>query len=154
MPRQQATANDSILFIDVDGVLRPVSGYDGKMDMDCVKRLNALCRILDAKIVISSTWRWTWSLARFNTLFEGRVIDVTPDVPPYLAGNYERWDEIQAWLADNPTPRRWLAIDDRADLFPPRCRHVHLTNPDIGLTQEDIVAIGTRLRKPKTAITA
>jgi len=140
------TEQQPVLFVDVDGVLRIKRPYDGKLDPLCVSHLNAISRKTDARIVITSTWRWSWSIAQFNELLDGRVIGITPDVPPAYAGEYSRFSEIRAWLGLHPEIKRWLAIDDDVEGFHPHCQHVHLTDPSIGLTSDDVQKIFVLLK--------
>lgn len=135
-----------ILFLDIDGVMRPDGPSDNRLDPACVQRLNGLAAHLDARIVISSTWRWVWSKERFNAALEGRVIGMTPDVPQDPRGEApERWQEIQAWIGIYGQPRRFLALDDKPKGFPRGCAHVHYTQPKTGLVDADVEAIARRM---------
>ncbi len=91
-----------LIFLDIDGVLN--HGYDpsrvqpstewGGPDLDagfdycvesCVNALNALIRATGAKIVISSSWRYKYTLDELRNILhdqfgvEGDIIAVTPD---------------------------------------------------------------------------
>ncbi len=135
-----------IIFLDIDGVMRPDGPSDNRLDPACVQRLNALAERLDARIVISSTWRWVWSMERFNAALEGRVIGITPDVPQDpLGGAPERWQEIQGWIRSNGHPRRFIALDDKPNGFPKSCAHVYYTDSKTGLVDGDVEAIARRL---------
>lgn len=129
-----------VLFVDVDGVLRPDGPFDGKLRRRCVERLNRLADSADAGIVISSTWRWIWPVARFNAVLGGRVIGITPDLAPQQEGPFPRYAEIRAYLKQDPTIQRWLALDDRSRDFPPHVIGVNvlITDGTSGLTDADV----------------
>ena len=54
MAREENTA--IFIFLDVDGVLNQLQG-NYYLDSNCIKQLSRLCKKLDAKIVLSSSWR-------------------------------------------------------------------------------------------------
>lgn len=140
-----------IIFLDIDGVMRPKGVYDAKVDNQCAGHLKALCRVVDARIVISSTWRWVWTMEEFNAIFEGRVIGITPDVLPADSTGHDRMDEIRAWMRRNGEPDQWIALDDDHLGFPPGANRVHFTNSACGLTRQDALAIISALRRPVSA---
>jgi len=108
-----------IIFLDIDGVLNCENAYhedECKYVGDLVshqafyskskKLLNELIANTQAKIVISSTWRFSgiewmrkvWEEEQMN----GEIIDITPHLR-YLdkfKGSVERGSEIKYWLED------------------------------------------------------
>jgi hypothetical protein len=117
-----------ILFLDFDGVLHPEHmGESTPADVVfChLPRFESVMRDFPAvKIVISSMWRYDFSLdelkARFSPDIAVRIIGTTPMTnrtdAPYVPARREK--EILAWLADSgcdATP--WLALDDAAWQF-------------------------------------
>lgn len=77
----------------------------------------------DAKVVLSSTWRYD-PAGLFSAKHWGiPFIDVTPDLP-----KRPRRDEVLAWLKDHPDVTRYVIIDDEDDelddlpLFQPSAR--------------------------------
>lgn len=107
----------NIIFLDIDGVLNCQLHYEkrkaeGKLNSDdyplseiCRERvswLNSLCEDINAKVVISSTWRHSGLeyckdvLQRSGATFD--IIDVTPSLryPGAVRGN-----EIKAWIENN-----------------------------------------------------
>ena len=126
-----------ILFLDFDGVMHPVN----QLDLFC--REEHLARVLrdfqGVEIVISSSWRETHTLKNMLTFFltdlRSRIVGVTPvieirdavDVPGV------RWREINKYLtATGNQHRRWVALDDAPELFPPRCTQLVLCDGNLG----------------------
>src|SRR5471030_668875 len=144
-----------ILFLDVDGVLHPEANYDSSLLLCNLHVLEGvLRRHPDVDVVISSTWRETWTLAELQALFSPdispRITDVTPrwqDIQDESAyGTYVRHAEIEAWLrSHNRTWEKWLAVDDQKHLFKPFCKNLFVTNSATGLTEADCEALAQRL---------
>jgi len=85
--------------------------YD--LDRECVHVLNRLVQFTSAKVVISSTWRTTFSqkdleehLGTFG--FVGDVLGVTP----CKMSLYWRDEEVRMWMEDNKYTGDYLVIDD------------------------------------------
>lgn len=111
-----------ILFLDIDGVLK----CKGDKDIDPIKvaRLNRITDATGACIVISSTWRssYTHDLAGMKARMlkyniKAPVVGMTPDfVTPtdgrILLANGTRADEIRAWL-DNDHIAQFIVLDDQ-----------------------------------------
>ena len=128
-----------ICFIDIDGVFYTEQSYfywdlqeDGERksklaaERFCpisISNLNYLCQqVPELNIVISSTWRTSFSLDDLRILFgeEGfkyidRIIDITP--VQRLRGD-GRELEIEAWLKEHPEVKDWVAVDDHAYAIP------------------------------------
>ncbi|MCB1743366.1 MAG: hypothetical protein KDK91_23520 [Gammaproteobacteria bacterium] len=142
-----------LVFLDIDGVLRPMSAPAGRFHPPCLERFQSVVRDFEAlEIVISSDWRWRAPrqvlLGMFAEDVQQRIIGVTPLLP----GSYEgsRYREILAFIEEHRTlggSRRvpagrqwtgepgqvaWLAIDDSDVLFPSTLldRHLLLTDPE------------------------
>jgi HAD domain in Swiss Army Knife RNA repair proteins len=134
-----------ILFLDFDGVLHPVGGGPAGSQFSRCRLLEDLLRepaLAAVRIVISSTWREAYSLARLRQVFapdlRERVIDVTPELPEHH-GPHGRHREIQVWLAGHPEVAHWVAVDDSRSQFPPGLdMHAVFTDPRRGLTGSDI----------------
>lgn len=107
----------NIVFLDIDGVLcswkdMGKRAADGQRPFkkDAIKYLNRIIELLDAKIVISSTWRKTRTIDDFKKLFDGRgikgeVIGLTDEL------DTGRADEIQKWIDENEVDY-FIIIDD------------------------------------------
>ena len=153
-----------IIFLDIDGPICTIPKYREEhkwfmkhrakkytlnrykikrdtlqMNSQCVSALNKLVHETDAKIVISSAWRYNYSVKYFQKIFKskgfvGEIIDQTPTWEKYknLIGiktindleyfwQYERGNEIKLWLDWNKNKQieSFLIIDDDVDdIFP------------------------------------
>lgn len=143
-----------IVFLDVDGVLNSheflVEAQSCKIDPACVARLNRLVREADARIVLSSAWRYmvhghAMTLDGFAYMLRTHgfaasvngsskvIIDLTcrdEDIA-------ERPDQVRAWLRHNGCrDQRYVILDDGdfgwGDL------NVILTDGTTGLTDRDV----------------
>lgn len=159
-----------ILFLDVDGVLNcqqyyqtkeyqhfreakkqmlkeakngdidRMDYYKGQICPDRIKLLNALCKDLNAVVVISSTWRRGKSIEFLQSIFdycgaEFRIIGKTDFL------GYQRGVEIHQWINDFITQcdgkfTRYAIIDDDNDMLLWQAEHFFQTDNRTGLTQE------------------
>lgn len=123
-----------VIFLDMDGVLncadtfnQPRSGRE-VVDDAKVALLAGLIERTGAKVVVSSTWRFSglgfmrdvlkrYGLANADDV----VIDCTPDATrlSHYGSNYltpPRGQEIGLWLADHPEVEAFVILDDDADM--------------------------------------
>ncbi len=145
-----------IIFLDIDGVLLnrktigkirkevelPIEGESigfirlslSQLDPECIANLNRVTDATDAKIVISSSWRYNFrEKAQFPFLVDylkecgvtGEIIGRTPIYSEYrdevlqgsrLVGVYARGREIQMWLDANPKAESFVIVDDGSDM--------------------------------------
>lgn len=130
-----------VLFLDVDGVLNDHTWLPevlcGQIHGDCVFELNRVLRATDARIVVSSAWRYLiyrgemslqgleW-LLRSHGVLAGRLVGITrPDT--MVRGPYsgkpcewpltdERGQQIADWLkgrrAEDVPVSRYAVVDD------------------------------------------
>lgn len=117
-----------ILFLDFDGVLHPE--HDGEptpadMLFCHLPRFEAIMRDFpDVEIIISSMWRYQFTIDQLRALFSpdiaARIIDTTPQTER-VGGKYlpaRREGEILDWLADSGREDvSWIALDDAAWQF-------------------------------------
>ena len=134
---------DRIIFLDFDGVM---VSYDSEWDRelnchafspDCVNVLNEIIRHSNAQIVISSSWRYGWTLAELNERMRTfgviqNAIDITPAKP-----SSTRYHEIHLWLKNNPQIKHFVVLDDdeEARWFEARWIHTRLRD---GLQPEHV----------------
>lgn len=141
-----------IIFLDFDGVLNSISWYKRRekkkhatrlefklheFDPECIELLNKLCQDINAKVVISSTWRIDGLDACRNYLslsggtFE--VIDITGQ-----SQSRHRGLEIEKWLTDNKPNDflEYVIIDDDDDMLPSQYTNFFQTKFEVGLTEE------------------
>ncbi len=147
-----------VIFLDIDGVLNPHTfnreSQSHTLEPHLVKLLNRILDETDAKIVISSSWRYmilndSMTLNGFDYLLRthgvkaGRIIGYTEEDDQFLGS--KRSLQIQAWLDANQTVKDWVVIDDvpeGMDASPDPMRLVK-TDGYIGLTAADAdLAIG------------
>ncbi len=130
------------LFLDFDGVLHADSDVRfARMPQfaKCVEQLPGV------EIVISSTWRNMRSISQLQEAFPPsirmRVIGGTPNLPrASYTGVGVRQREIEAWLEVNRIDHsnaRWLAIDDRPELFDPDCNFLLLVDGRRGFGERE-----------------
>ena len=143
-----------ILFLDFDGVTHPIGGNADGTPFGQLPLLEALLREPDfarVSIVISSTWREAFSLARLRQRFapdmRDRIIGVTPEVDDY-DGPHRRCWEIRAWLALHPEVARWTVLDDMVEGFPAAWQeHVVFTDGASGLVEADLPRLRAHLSR-------
>lgn len=124
-----------ILFLDIDGVLRPLFG--DKKDLPFIPRLEAVLRAYpEVEVVISSSWREDHDLESLRALFSldirDRIVGRTP-VLDYLDHHYIRQAEVLAWLQEQKREgESWIALDDDDWLFEPKHPNLILVNSEVG----------------------
>lgn len=108
----KTVSNRYLAYPEVDkwGTFKQTAWYD--LDPDCIKLLNKLIKLTNAKVVISSTWRLLHCIMNLEHHmkdfgFEGDVIDKTPSHPLSW-----RDTEIQMWLANNNCTEDYIVLDD------------------------------------------
>lgn len=128
-----------IIFLDIDGVLRPVTGQG--FNKKCIENINTLIKETDAKIVISSTWRQRGieEVKKFlyDNNLKGEIIDITP-IFVISKSNGEEWFkptnikasrgmEIKEWINNYTSMNRYIEsyviIDDSEDVFLRQLEH-------------------------------
>ncbi len=131
-----------ILFLDFDGVLHPHTSGTCRHIPLLEDFLRKHPRV---QVVISSTWRFQYSLQELKEWFSedlwDRIIDVTPEA---AAGPGSRQHEIELWLREHPA-LHWVALDDEAALFRPGCPWLMKTDTRIGLTPQVLAELGTHV---------
>jgi len=127
------TLGAPIMFLDFDGVLHPGQSETFEFMPDLYRVLDA---IPDLEIVVSSTWRFTETGEGLRRLFDERYKDRVRDVcGPELSVQHGRQAEIEAYAYLHGT-RRFIAVDDRQDLFRPDCPWLVLVPRLQGLSGE------------------
>ena len=160
-----------LIFADVDGVLNHLewikfrgteegkkrrehffSIYDHRpaielhsLDPACLLRFRELIRSLNAKVVISSTWREGNTPEHFEFLFkelgaelpENSVIGLTPIMDE--VDSFKRATEINTWLEEHGYQGEYLILDDEPMFFDDQPSYQ--TDHKVGLTERDVVNI-------------
>lgn len=144
----------TVIFLDFDGVLNNPGTWGLRpleteaVDADKVALLSDLVEKLDAQIVVSSTWRYSFTVEQFQQMLAAkgllkpeRVIDVTP-MP--MRDEY-RGVDIKAWLKEHDTaeytghaPIAFAILDDMGiDQFEGLGGHLVQTDGSVGLTADN-----------------
>lgn len=145
------------IFLDFDGVMNTKRGYralaaEGRpwkdecgpfFDEEAVRNLRTIVEGTDAEVVITSTWKFLgeetmqelWARRRMPGILAG----VTPEAP--CASFAKRGQEIAAYLAQHVEEGeacRYVIIDDGCDFLPEQIPFCVFTDPDVGITDEDV----------------
>jgi len=162
----------NIIFLDIDGVLNCQEFYTRRQKSELgtyplceidpwrIELLNDLCKKVDAKIVISSTWRMGRTTEELQNIFRevgftGEIIDCTPF---YSHSESVRGDEIRGWIKDNEklldVENYWdfhtyVIIDDDSDMLLWQQRHFFQTDNYSGLTPNTCYKIENFFKRTK-----
>jgi hypothetical protein len=137
-----------IVFLDIDGVARPVTKpNDYKLNPQNVALLNLSFDVLDAEVVISSNWRLTHSLDFFNEYFDGRVTGKTRDLE-YKGFEFTRWEEILHFMK-NHIGRNFFVLDDQSYHFPSGAHQLILCDESKGFTLQHFDRLVTKFENRK-----
>lgn len=115
-----------IIFLDYDGVVNtPIWDESGKCGFNfpsdgkvnnyqAIMWLNELCKKTDAKIVVSSTWRYCCHKVSFQDCLYNAGLNKNIEIigcTPFF-GNSTRTEEIKAWLNNNTEINEFVILDD------------------------------------------
>jgi hypothetical protein len=115
----------NIIFLDIDGVLNPLtakrdaSGRFGHRAFENFRLI--LDKLPEASVVITSTWRYEYTLPEMKAYFREvgidphRIVDMTPDLrcDDGMIRHYPtRDEEIRAWLGQHPGVEQFAILDD------------------------------------------
>lgn len=160
----------NVVFLDIDGVVLPFGDNfkNPKSALICAKYVNRLCLEAQAKVVISSSWRYKallegadWRTGHLSDTWKGQqhwlktaigldveVIGMTPPLGlgPMIVEHAVRGQEILAWLDEHPEVTNWIAIDDLPQWLGLKqvLSRAVITEPCVGMT-EFSVELGLRL---------
>jgi len=102
------------------------------IDWIAVGMIHVLCTRLDAKIVISSSWRANYKpeqLAKYFNL--PMIIDATDQLESNRGG------QIQRWLNAHPEVTQYAIVDDNSGMLESQADHFVQVDWDEGLTYKD-----------------
>lgn len=131
-----------LIFLDIDGVLNQLQR--DYIDETCVANLAVLVHKLNAKIVLSSTWRFG-----FMHDFSYCTPQIQHLIKVFQSFNLQIWSrtgiklrtrskEIQSYLREHPDD--YIVLDDDASLFS-NIKNLYLVNYKTGLTSKDVKKI-------------
>lgn len=144
-----------ILFVDIDGVLNTrdylrrqiLMGNKASRFIWCpiaVAYINLLTEKLDARIIVTSTWRYEFnSLDELKAIFKKNeinpkyVIGKTPSLI-YNDGSFTRGDEICAWIEENDAHEYLhIILDDKDNGISKRFEHFIQTEESAGFANKE-----------------
>ena len=131
-----------ILFFDIDGVVASTrsafASRNWPHDLDnmdqfdgvAIKMIQRLVREFDARVVVSSTWRMSFTYQQIGKAFDLPTIGSTDQ------GSGIRGDQIKRWLDINPA-NRYAILDDSQDMRPEQFPFLVLCDADNGMTAKN-----------------
>lgn len=154
-----------VIFLDIDGVLNVISqGHDKFGSIFHQHFVDNLKRLVDetgAKIVISSTWRFS-GLSVMQEMWKerslpGEVIDITPDCAQLVEDEnneflyydqVERGHEIKQWLDCHSDVTNYVILDDDNDML--QSQRGNFVRTSNNINHPDCIDIGYGLTKTCT----
>jgi hypothetical protein len=132
----------ALLFLDFDGVLHPASAYQ----THAFSHAPALARCVapyDCEIVISSSWRFSYTLDELRSLLPRELaMRVTGATGPAHVGSQARYIEICKYLQKRMLQTdAWRALDDAAWEFPHGLRNLVSCDPNVGLAERQLLEL-------------
>jgi hypothetical protein len=145
-----------IIFLDIDGVLNGHEWFPGSQSTgikkESVDQLNRILKDTEAKLVISSAWRYLIHngamnkrgfeiMLRTHGLIVHEVYDVTikdEDTPGYNKDDMSQWirgEQIKIWLQKHPEIETFVVLDDIEIKIPEIEGRFIKTKEKIGLTK-------------------
>lgn len=114
-----------ILFLDIDGVCNNRKTRERQGDTkfigikpELADRVRRIIEETGCKVVLSSSWRLFDSSRKWARENVCDFIDVTPDLQKgAIWGMTYRGFEVQAWLANHPSVKRYAILDDSSDFL-------------------------------------
>ena len=145
-----------IIFLDIDGVIKTKSCLRRAfkkyrklvpdiLDERAVINLNKLVKETDAKIVITSTWRYGNTAEDLQQVLAkhgvtGEVIGMTPELGQMensSFGNITRGQEIQEWLNLHNVPVDYVILDDDNNILPQQINRFVRCDSENGFADEN-----------------
>lgn len=160
----------NIIFLDIDGVLNCQLFYteqgknnggtycENQICKERVSWLNALCLDVDAKVVISSTWRLGRTVDELKSIFleVGGTFEIIDKTPNLRHEGCVRGNEIYHWVEKNRELlgvmsasdfHTYVIIDDDSDMLLWQREHFFQTDSYSGLTPNTCYKIKRFLNK-------
>lgn len=143
-----------IIFLDIDGVLnngqflsnvKPSIGlskfghFAKQVDANALNLLWEIVTKTNAKIVISSTWRYGKSVEWFVQLFKELTGKDFPIIGKTPEKDDMRGNEIAAWLRDVDDVTNFVILDDDSDFLDSQMGNLVKTSFETGLNANHVV---------------
>lgn len=160
--RKTTTENTKFYNLEVKDPTKIDLYWANSMDYRLISKLAmALKKIPNAKVVLSTSWRDLYTTEKWNELFnnvvgwETEIIGKTPKnldatiipvlnlgelIHGFKATEHSRGIEVAAWLKTNSVAN-YAILDDFDDFLEVQADHFILTDPTIGLTDENLKAL-------------
>lgn len=109
--------NKNIIFLDIDGVIttpRTLNSFYN-MDIYAINFILWVCKKVDASIVISSTWRYSYKRSFWHELFGDHLHEDWST--PIKTFENNRGKEIKEWLNNHKEVKKYLILDDDNDML-------------------------------------
>lgn len=135
-----------IIFLDIDGVLNTLKFIHihgtHTLDPQLVSRLRLIVERHGSEIVVSSIWRFSRELKQ---RLRDRLAETGWNDPPIIGftpvGSFgNRGEEIQAWLASNPT-ESFTILDDEDNVLKEQKQFLVQCDKHAGLTDREVEAV-------------
>jgi hypothetical protein len=132
-----------VIFLDIDGVITSARIGWFTYDMYAVNYINWLCEQINAKVVISSTWRKSYEKEFFAEHFKYLHDDWRTKVLPRIkmSESVPRGAEIKEWMDRHPDVDDYLILDDDSDMLDSQKDRFVKTDTYNGLMFEHIIKI-------------
>lgn len=126
----------NLIFLDIDGVLNSLdsaiafhSCNESALDPISIGLLKRLCEEVDAKIVISSTWRRGRTTKDFVKIFANYGWQEAPVIGRTPIMDSKRGLEIHEWSLFNPEVTNYVILDDDGSMLDSQLQNfVHVSN--------------------------
>ena len=139
-----------LIFLDIDGCLNGHEFIAGSLSNmirpDCVARLNRILEATDAKLVISSAWRYmihggAMTLNGFEYMLRTHGLPAN-SVVGYTATDETiplRGDQIRRWITlEGAGVTKWIVLDDLTEGMANVKHRQIVTDGQTGLTDDDV----------------
>lgn len=135
-----------IIFLDIDGVLNSTEYYKKvnmkidnweRFDPETVKLIKALIEEFNARIVITSSWRFGAKDLLMKELRKTQLLKYlykSWETPMVYLGT--RGEEIKQWLTMHSEVNGYVILDDRDDILTEQLTYFIKTDIDTGFKQE------------------
>jgi hypothetical protein len=134
-----------VIFLDIDGVVTSArdNGFED-FNPNVVHWLTFICEQSDAKIVISSTWRFNTTKEFWETIFPNCIHDDWQTPKAKMDGI--RGYDVDAWLKRHPEVVQYVILDDDADFHDHQKPHLIQTDPYNGMLFNSLMDLKERLK--------
>lgn len=144
-----------ILFLDIDGVVLPLSQmtrrrYEDYAEGQIPLPLERLVALLDEhpqiELVLSSSWRLDVGIERARELLPERHRAKLIGETPVVGSSDDRGKECLQWLAAFSEPYNFAALDDCRQLYAADTEWLVLVNARVGITDDAVIMLKHKLK--------